>query len=428
MSEKNENLGAKDSAFEKKETRKEQSGRNGGSLSGRPFSKILMDDAALEREILNDDLGDLDAFDQIGDGDFSFVPKEDSTEQAHAASKASQEPRKGSEVSGDVPFGEAGPSSQRAVPQEVVGAGSKVVFRAPKVQVTRIDSSKVYPKSLTETDGGSSSKKAQPVVEEKVSSNSDSSSKDVEEMEVLSDEENGATALAKSSEPTKAVSKWAFWKRPSRRDEQLARISDGYIEMVDLVRAIRGQLESQNENNMILRDSLAHLPQAMDGLDKFSKSQEVVGEALEKINGQLERTSQKDNRLVDSMDGFNATLQGMDVTNRATMKTFDRVQDRMGDSDKRMETLFENVQETEEKVSESMIRLQRNMVFMQAIFLFCLFVVIGVLIFFVTKSLDKPKTSPQEPPAKTQSAVEALSPTEEAPREARDVVIPLTDD
>lgn len=204
------------------------------------------------------------------------------------------------------------------------------------------------------------------------------------------------------SVPEKKVSKWVFWRRPSKRDQELARISEGYFEMIDLVRAIRGQLDSQNENNVILRETLSHLPQAMKGLDqglnRFSKSQQLVGKALGEIHTQMKTYNDKDKRLAVSMDGFNDTLKGMDDTSKATMKTFDRVQERIRDSDIRMENLFQNVQNTEEKVSDTMVRLQRNMAVMQYIFLGCLMVVIGVLVFTVIKNnneLNTPRQSEQ---------------------------------
>ncbi len=204
------------------------------------------------------------------------------------------------------------------------------------------------------------------------------------------------------SVPEKKVSKWVFWRRPSKRDQELARISEGYFEMIDLVRAIRGQLDSQNENNVILRETLSHLPQAMKGLDqglnRFSKSQQLVGKTLGEIHTQMKTYNDKDKRLAVSMDGFNDTLKGMDDTSKATMKTFDRVQERIRDSDIRMENLFQNVQNTEEKVSDTMVRLQRNMAVMQYIFLGCLMVVIGVLVFTVIKNnneLNTPRQSEQ---------------------------------
>jgi hypothetical protein len=73
----------------------------------------------------------------------------------------------------------------------------------------------------------------------------------------------------------------------------------------------------------------------------------------------------------------------MDETSKETMRTFDRVQERMKDSDIRMESFFKDVQDTEKKASETMVRLQRNMATMHYIFLGCLMAVIGVLVFTV---------------------------------------------
>lgn len=246
--------------------------------------------------------------------------------------------------------------------------------------------------SVEEKDGVKPNIPDPDEVAELVARRSESSS----EVEVLGPERQMREEL---SVPKEKVNKWAFWKRPSKREQQLARISEGYLEMVDLVRTIRGQLESQNENNVILRESLIQLPDAMKGFDQglalFSKSQVVVGKALGEINTQMKSYNEKDERLVVSMESFNDTLKGMNDTSKATNKTFDRVQERMRDSDIRMENLFQNVQNTEEKVSDTMVRLQRNMAVMQYIFLGCLMVVIGVLVFTVIMKNDESDNSPR---------------------------------
>ena len=225
-----------------------------------------------------------------------------------------------------------------------------------------------------------------------------------DEMEVM-DPEKERERRRELFQPEKPVSRWAFWRRSSKRDQQLARVSEGYLEMVDLVRAIRNQLESQNENNLILRDSLSQLPEAMKGLESFSKSQRTVGKALKEIHGQLRNSGAKDHKLVESMEGFNSTLKGMDDTGKATLRTFDRVQERMRDSDIRMENLFQKVQNSEEKVSDTMVRLQRNMAIMQSLFLICLMIVIGVLVFTVMGT--KQESEAPKPPVKKEEPVES---------------------
>lgn len=226
---------------------------------------------------------------------------------------------------------------------------------------------------------------------------------EADEMEVVDEERERRRELFKPEPPSRG---WAFWRRSSKRDQQLARVSEGYLEMVDLVRAISKQLQSQTENNLILRDSLSHLPEAMKGLESFSKSQRTVGKALKEIHGQLKNSGTKEQKLVESMEGFNDTLKGMDDTGRATMKTFDRVQERMRDSDIRMENLFQKVQTSEEKVSDTMVRLQRNMAIMQSLFLIVLMIVIGVLVFVVIGAKDD---KPDPVPVQTEGV--------EAPRE-----------
>jgi len=215
----------------------------------------------------------------------------------------------------------------------------------------------------------------------------------VNEMEVLAPVTQKQELSTGVQTTAAAIPKWAFWKRPSKRDQQLAQISNSYVEMVDLIRAVKGQMDSQHHNNVILRDSLAHLPDAMEGMKNFGESQKVVGDSLREIHGQMVQAGEKDQQLAESMDGVNLTLRGIDGTNQATMKTFERVQDRMKDSDDRMESLFGNVKESEEKVTNTMVSMQRNMAIMQGLFLLCLIVVIGILVFFVLDSRKDDKTS-----------------------------------
>lgn len=227
----------------------------------------------------------------------------------------------------------------------------------------------------------------------------------VNEMEVLAPVTQKQELSTGVQTTAAAIPKWAFWKRPSKRDQQLAQISNSYVEMVDLIRAVKGQMDSQHHNNVILRDSLAHLPDAMEGMKNFGESQKVVGDSLREIHGQMVQAGEKDQQLAESMDGVNLTLRGIDGTNQATMKTFERVQDRMKDSDDRMESLFGNVKESEEKVTNTMVSMQRNMAIMQGLFLLCLIVVIGILVFFVLDSRKDDKTPPVAPaqPVATES-------------------------
>ena len=193
---------------------------------------------------------------------------------------------------------------------------------------------------------------------------------------------------ASLAQPLKPVSRWAFWKKGRQREEQLIRISEGYVEMVDMVRSISNQAEAQYQNNLILRDSLMHLPNAIQSLEGLGKSHEQVTLALEKINDQMETNLAKDERMADTMVGFNDTLKGMNGTTKATIQTFDRVQERMRDSDLRMENLFSNVRQSEERVSETMTRLQRNTSIFQALFLLCLLGIIGGLVYLFLNKED----------------------------------------
>ncbi len=346
-------------------------------------------------------------------------------------------------------YGSIGKNEKPAPPKPTVPKPSAPSFRAPKVKPVPLNSAAVYPGPSISPKAAKKSeapKVTPPAAKAKIppvkpqfaqSGNkpeaapkaarpelpktevAESAHSDIEVLGPETKNDSRSTQLSTQQTNQTTVSKWAFWRRPSKRDQQLARISEGYVEMVDLVRAMRNQLESQNENNIILRESLAHLPKAVEGLQNFSKSQESVGQALEKVHGQMVRYTEKDEKLADSMNGFNNTLKGMDDTSKASIKTFDRVQERMRDSDIRMENLFQNVQASEEKVSDTMVRLQRNMAIMQIFFLVCLLGAIGALIFtLMKKAADEEKVAPkpkQEEVSVTRPATPATGDANETP-------------
>ena len=440
MSDKNDDLErkARDTVFEKIDE----------TVDGRPKQKSVQA-SAMFSEAPSSMKGEKGELDKVGSSDFSFVPEQEGAareaREAKSVELVSPQVAPVKSAKGDVPFGESPAKEGKTALVSAMSAASAVKPPQPvttsqkETQEKRVDELKkpAPAKEQNKTMPRENAPQEKNPVKENISaapaeaetevakSTSDSVS-NAEEMEVVTESGNESTALSSSVQPMKAVSKWAFWKRGSQRDEQLNRISDGYVEMVELVRAIRGQLESQNENNIILRDSLAHLPETMKGLDRFNESQHTVGEALKDIHGQMQLYSTKEGKLADSMDGFNSTLKGMDHTSKATMQTFDRVQERIRDSDNRMQSLFENVQNTEEKVSDSMVRLQRNMAIIQSIFLVCLLAVIGVLAYIIweSKQVSEATNSTNNPMIESPNQTDDSAPVGVTPREPIEVVVP----
>ena len=162
----------------------------------------------------------------------------------------------------EVPFAEAVTPSlvedDSDVEEKLLESGEpelqRVEFRAPKVGPVLLNREKIYagqePKSdpIVETVPEVEPDPAplESVGDDLEESSAASQSPKIEQMEVMELENKESTSLSRSGDTGKEISKWAFWKRPSKRDQQLTRISEGYLEMVDLVRAVRGQLESQN--------------------------------------------------------------------------------------------------------------------------------------------------------------------------------------
>ncbi len=245
------------------------------------------------------------------------------------------------------PFAEVKKEVEKVVPPQSDRQAGQVVEKKAEVKKVEVPKKEVL-KSDVRTGEGRVSSPKKPVEARKEAVKTPAKKVVAEKVDVLEPvkEKTGVVAV----QPTQKVSKWAFWKRRSKRDEQLASISAGYTEMVDLLRGIRGQLETQNGNQELLRESLVHLPKAMQGLDQFSETQQSMSVALKGIHGQMEKYATSGEKLATSMDGVNDTLKGIDDTSKATMRTFDRMQERMRDSDIRMEGLFQNVQSTVEIV------------------------------------------------------------------------------
>ena len=103
----------------------------------------------------------------------------------------------------------------------------------------------------------------------------------------------------------------ARFRRESKRDRQLAALTDGYQQMVSLMGSIQLHLESQTKSQQHLLNAMENLPEVADGLKKMGSAAEKQTEVMGLMREQLDSSVQHDQQLVDSMKRFNKTLAAM---------------------------------------------------------------------------------------------------------------------
>ena len=123
----------------------------------------------------------------------------------------------------------------------------------------------------------------------------------------------------------------------SRRKQQALAMQNGYLEMVDLIRAIRSHLDRQETVQTTVLNMLAKVPDAMD------RQHEV----MTMFKQQLESGMENNRRLTDSMGNLNNTLASIDESQRASSRT---ITDLIGRS-----------RESEQLLREVMRRSERRM-------------------------------------------------------------------
>ena len=97
----------------------------------------------------------------------------------------------------------------------------------------------------------------------------------------------------------------------SRKKQQALAVQNGYLEMVDLIRAIRIHLERQETVQTTVLALLEKVPSAMDRQN----------DVMSLFKQQLENNLEKDRQLTESMSRLNQTLAGIDESQRASTHT-----------------------------------------------------------------------------------------------------------
>ena len=156
----------------------------------------------------------------------------------------------------------------------------------------------------------------------------------------------------------------------SRRKQQALAMQNGYLEMVDLIRAIRSHLDRQETVQTTVLNMLAKVPDAMD------RQHEV----MTMFKQQLESGMENNRRLTDSMGNLNNTLASIDESQRASSRT---ITDLIGRS-----------RESEQLLREVMRRSERRMTGLLVLF----FLLVAGLGWFFYRSANQKEFIPARTP------------------------------
>ena len=214
------------------------------------------------------------------------------------------------------------------------------------------------------------------------------------EHDVLPPESGGAFSVP----PPVPQKKPGFLRRlfMSRKKQQAVAMQNGYLEMVDLIRAIRSHLDRQENVQTSVLTMLEKVPGAMD------RQHEV----MTMFKQQLESGMENNRRLTDSMGNLNNTLSAMDESQKASSRT--------------ITDLIHRSRESEQLLREVMRRSERRMT---ALVIFFFLAVVALGFYFVRAPRRAPAPAPAaaaevvaDEPAADAKAVAA--PVNEEPSEA----------
>ncbi len=140
-------------------------------------------------------------------------------------------------------------------------------------------------------------------------------------VEAAADDEATEVAEASLEAPESlalaAAPAYTLWERINpiaRRRRQLSRMENGYHELLNLVLAIRQNLDNQSHTQDILINALKDLPEAVGSLKNVAIFSEQNGAMLQHMQSQLDTGLEHNRHMGHSVEQFNATLKSMDKT------------------------------------------------------------------------------------------------------------------
>jgi hypothetical protein len=184
----------------------------------------------------------------------------------------------------------------------------------------------------------------------------------------------------------------------TRKQQQAVAVQNGYLEMVDLIRAIRSHLDRQEAVQTRVLSMLEKVPGAMD------RQHEV----MTLFKQQLESNIVNDQRLTDSMGRLSGTLDAMNESQKASSRT--------------VTDLITRSRESEQLLREVMRRAERRMTLLIAFFVLLVIGTVGYLVHWQHQAIRSPAPAAEPPAADVAVAEVIVPPAEPAPAAVAEVV------
>ncbi len=249
----------------------------------------------------------------------------------------------------------------------------------------------------------SESQEQSPKESSPVSAGEEPSAPKLSSVEVLPSEDKSKGEMTQASPNVKKS--WLPWRRPNRRDEQLSHLREGYIELLGLVRSISDHLDRQKDEKSQVSTLVESLPPALTSLENLASSQKEVTSILGNLNSHMEKTSVKDEQLLENLEGFNTALKDVSSSNQKSLGTLSQVSERIGHSDEQMKMLFEQTSQSSEAAGAMMMRLEKRVFLSNLALVILLALLLAVGVFWITKM--QPQSAPVAPVEKQQLEVVA---------------------
>lgn len=169
---------------------------------------------------------------------------------------------------------------------------------------------------------------------------------------------------------------------PTRKEQQINALQQGFQELVGLTRSIREHMDQQVATQKTLVDLLRHMPDAVEGLKSVGKVTEQQSETLALLKKQLESNVRHDEQMMESIKRFNDTLSLMDKTSQGTAQT--------------VATLADRTRESEDLLREILARSEKRLVYLISTLVVITIAVLGFGFYFGTGGwpLDRGSSEP----------------------------------
>lgn len=158
---------------------------------------------------------------------------------------------------------------------------------------------------------------------------------------------------------------WHFARRGSRLSRQtlLEEMHSEHRRLVETLERIGERLEGPADKQSAF--TMDPMP-VFEGIQHLTKGQREVSTAIRSLNTWVERSTQTDAKLMTAVSKVDETLGEVRSSQDQTVGALDQVGQRLQDSTRRFEAMFQRMQSSEARLAEEYRTLQRRTVFAMA--------------------------------------------------------------